>query len=155
MRVQVYRNLTRQCWSIRNKQTRRVIHHAPAVLLKDCRFVVSAAGRERVRRERRKYVHAWVEGELIGTGQFRVADGDVASGDADSYLNPYRPSALAPVGYNPYRDDAFMRRDTHTPVEAAEWVVLTETGCHALLRGGDNEATVQDDHRDLVGVRPE
>lgn len=65
-RVQVYYNLHKSCWSIRDKKTRRVIDHLTALALCNCEFKVSEAGRQRVLRTKRKNVHAWVEGDYLG-----------------------------------------------------------------------------------------
>lgn len=64
MIVDVYRNLTKRRWSVRNRKTGLVVLHRRALVLRTCTFHVSSAGRERVRREGRKNVHAVVRGEL-------------------------------------------------------------------------------------------
>lgn len=64
MIVQVYFNLHKKCWSLRDKKTRRVIDHKQELVLTHCKFHVSEAGRQRVIREKRKNVHAWCEGWL-------------------------------------------------------------------------------------------
>jgi len=67
--VDVYRNLRpgygTPCWSIRDPKSGRVLGHATDLELEDPTFIVSAAGRERVRREGRKNVHAVVRGTLV------------------------------------------------------------------------------------------
>ena len=40
MKVRVYFNLHKKCWSIQNYTTRRVIGHADTVILKDVEFKV-------------------------------------------------------------------------------------------------------------------
>jgi len=90
MRVEVYRNLRKQCWSIRYKG--RVIAHKQRLTLRGCKLVVQPAGRERVRREKRKNVHAFIRGMWDGDGSY------VSS----KILHPER------VYYNPYRDAHFM-----------------------------------------------
>jgi len=68
MRVFVYYNLTKKCWSIKALEGRskgRVVAHADAVDLWDCKFKVSEAGRQRVLRTKQKNVHAGVEGTLV------------------------------------------------------------------------------------------
>ena len=67
MRVRVYYNLNRAVWSIKAMEGEfkgRVIGYADAVVLSNAHTVVSEAGRQRVLRERRKNVHAYIEGEL-------------------------------------------------------------------------------------------
>ena len=59
-RVYVYRNLHKNCWSV--KQSGKVVDHTHFLLLRDCRYLVGEAGRERVRREKKKNVHAGISG---------------------------------------------------------------------------------------------
>jgi hypothetical protein len=65
MIVQVYKNLHKGCFSVRNKKTGKVIAYTNAITLINCRLVVGKKGRERVLRERQKNVHAFIEGELV------------------------------------------------------------------------------------------
>ena len=64
MRVEVYWNLSRNCWSIRDVATGRIHAHADKVSVRGAQFIVQPAGRKRVLRERKKNVHAFVRGEL-------------------------------------------------------------------------------------------
>ena len=110
MRVQVYLNLHKveddgtKWYSLRDKRTGKVIGHANNVHLKDARFIVNERGRERVRQEQRKNVHAWVEGEL-----------------ADCVL-----TACRTIRYNPYRDKHFNHNGE--PVFTAHTCVLESSG---------------------------
>jgi hypothetical protein len=65
MLVKVYRNLTKNTWSIQDAKTRKVIGYADNIKLKDAKFVVSEKTRQRVLKEGKKYVHAFVVGELV------------------------------------------------------------------------------------------
>lgn len=65
MKVRVYFNLHRKLFSVMDCATRRVIGHRRTVNLSGARFVVSEPGRQRVIREKRKNVHAFVEGTLV------------------------------------------------------------------------------------------
>jgi len=63
--VYVYKNLHKDCWSI--KQHGLVKAHIPqgeSIGLWDCYFHVDVKGREKVLREKRKNVHAFVKGYL-------------------------------------------------------------------------------------------
>ena len=60
--VKVYWNLHRHCYSIH--QAGLVVAHADTVELRDVTFKVSEAGRQRVLKERKKNVHAFVTGYL-------------------------------------------------------------------------------------------
>jgi len=61
--VEVYRNLHKKCWSVR--QGGKVKVHTSYICLQDVNFVVQPAGREKVLREQKKNVHAFVKGYLI------------------------------------------------------------------------------------------
>lgn len=105
-KVRIYRNLHKKCLSV--KQGEIVMCHASEVLLKDCRFIVNAAGQNRVRTEKRKNVHSYVEGFVV---------------DAKEHGNmlPYDWSALY---YNPYKTDHWIESDSGKYVEFAQLVEL-------------------------------
>jgi hypothetical protein len=88
-RVEVYRNLHKNCYSVRalsGENKGRVVNHVQAIILKDATFVVQPAGRDRVLREQRKNVHAFVRGT--------ITDQPVVHGLS--------------VRYDPYLNDAFI-----------------------------------------------
>ena len=114
MRVRVYRNLHKQTWSIVSCRTGRVIDHRPFLALWDCKLVVRPAGREKVIRERRKNVHAFVVGTPLAN-----------SVKAEGYVS---------ITYNPYAAPTFTRRDNGEPVTGARAVLLAPDGkAFALL----------------------
>lgn len=90
MLVQAYFNLHKKCWSIRDKKTRRVIKHLSEFSLFDCTFKVSEAGRQRVLREKRKNVHAFIEG--------RLSEGKSQPGGRSLTYNPYKQSTFTCEG---------------------------------------------------------
>lgn len=98
----VYWNLHRKLWSIRVNG--KVVAHQETVTLRNCRFKVSLAGNARVRVERRKNVHAGVEGYLFE--------------DTISILDNPRS-----VEYNPYMMTAFQDTDGNA-VFTADMVIL-------------------------------
>lgn len=116
--VFVYRNLHKGCWSVRSVKTDRVVGHPQTVALTDATFKVSQAGRERVLRERRKNVHAGVQGTLAAIDEVSTARLERKSG-----TNPFQ------VTYNPYRFDRFVRVTNTEPVQRADYVFLKPTGC--------------------------
>lgn len=67
--VDVYKNLHRDCWSVRCASSRLVIGHADTVFLKDAVPKISEAGRQRVIKEGRKNVHAVLRGVLADTSE--------------------------------------------------------------------------------------
>lgn len=64
--VQVYRNLTKKCYSIR--QFGQVVAHSNSLCLANAKFIVNEVGRDRVRKTGRKQVHAVVEGYIKNSG---------------------------------------------------------------------------------------
>ena len=58
----IYWNLNRSCWSVRLRG--KVIDHVDKIMvIKNCVFHVSEAGRQRVLREKRKNVHGWIKAD--------------------------------------------------------------------------------------------
>lgn len=105
-------------------RVRIVIGHASKVLLADCEFKVSQAGRRRVLRERKKNVHAGILATLVMGDWIGVPPDDeyyVESVDWDE------PEGLVPITYDPYRFDTFVRRDNLQPVHRAT-LALCSTG---------------------------
>lgn len=106
--VDVYWNLHRDLFSVRSRRRSdygRVIGHVERFHLTDVSFVVNEAGRQRVLRERRKNVHAFVRGLWA----------------EDAELRPVR------VSYNPYRAPSFLALD-----QPAVW---TDEVCGAVNLG--------------------
>ena len=112
-KVRVYWNLHKKCWSIQDTKTNRVIDHTFALNLVDAKFVVQQGGKERVRREGRKNVHAFVVGTV----------------DEEQPMVGSHNGAVK-VTYNPYRDDTFVdvHCENHTPVTNAFIVTLGAYG---------------------------
>ena len=102
--VRVYRNLHKQVVSV--KQGGLVRCHADNVVLHLCKFIVSKAGQKRVRDEKRKNVHAYIEGLVVNP---RSTD----------HLLPFSWTELY---YNPYKTDFWEDRESGKEVESAEWV---------------------------------
>lgn len=100
MKTKVYFNFNKKCFSI--QQNGRVVGYRNSVCLKNCTFKVSEAGRQRVLREKRKNVHAYVVGEL--TRNFNVGDVEVT--------------------YNPYVNKKFVLKGNSEEVSQADLVRL-------------------------------
>lgn len=103
----VYWNLHKSTWSIRKNG--RVFDHASAVLLNNVEFRVQPAGRERVRREGKKNVHAFAVGDMS-----HYADYDMRT----------REVSMREITYNPYKYDSFVYADDLTPVGKCDRVYL-------------------------------
>ncbi|MCG7852045.1 MAG: hypothetical protein MIO92_05950 [Methanosarcinaceae archaeon] len=104
--VQVYRNLHKKCWSIR--QNGKVRCHALYISMKDCKTIVGEKTRQRVLREKKKYVHAFV----VGTPVHNMA---VPFDERGPLWNS--------ITYNPYIAGHFyVNSDPNVPVRACEYV---------------------------------
>jgi len=109
-RVQVYYNIRRGDYSVR--QSGRVIDHVDTIVLRDVRFNVAPAGRDKVRATGVKNVHATVTGFI--------------DADLHDYLlidcNDHDH-----IAYNPFKYNQFVKLlqcDMYTPVHSADWVAL-------------------------------
>lgn len=145
MRVEVYRNLHNGKMSIRDAKTKLVLGHADQVFLHQAEFKVSQAGRERVLKEKKKNVHAVVEGILgraVGFTSFKERDLEpykfAHSCFADRWKMP-KFSKLFGITYNPYKYNQFWRVDRDEPTHYAPLVNIQTTGIEAIrLIGGYN-----------------
>ena len=80
-RAYVYWNLRRKVWSV--AQAGIVVDHAGSLSLRECKFLVGTKGRDRVRREGKKNVHAGVSGYLYKDAAtvYRMARDDMYEWD--------------------------------------------------------------------------
>ena len=106
MKVEVYRNLHKNCWSIRDTKTGRVIEHTDSVHIKNAKLVVRKSGREKVLREKRKNVHAFVRGTIESCSSWHTEQ----------------------IAYNPYKYDSFVLVESKEPIFNAEHVYLNDKG---------------------------
>ena len=106
----LYRNLHRGNFSIQSyikqKGGYRVTDRLSSVILEDCTFKVYETGRQKVIKEKKKNVHAYVE--LISYKAVYV-EVDVAN--------------LREIYYNPYEFDSFVYKDTLKKVYKANRVL--------------------------------
>ena len=93
-KVFVYKNLHKDCWSVR--QDGLVKAHADKLEMWDCSFRVNQKGREKVIKEKRKNVHAGILGRVDDIG------GTIMIGTE--------------VTYNPYKYNSFVDKNTESPV---------------------------------------
>lgn len=105
----IYFNSRRKLFSVKSENG-RVTEHTSQITLKDARFVVNQKGRDRVRREGKKNVHAYIQGTPVNEG---------ASGTRS-------------VSYNPYRDDFFMCGGA--PIDEAAYAHCSVEGGKPVVR---------------------
>lgn len=108
MKARVYFNLHKQMLSVQHKVNGvwKVVRHTDNISLQNVIFKVSEAGRQRVLREKRKNVHAYIEGEEI----------------------PFVPkfhSYESVISYNPYKHSTFIITNWHNePVDEAHFAKI-------------------------------
>lgn len=107
-RVRVYYNLHKKCYSITSKidGSWKLVAHADRVMLQNVKTIVSQAGRKRVLAEKRKNVHAFIEGDYVG----------------DSFTD--MEAGTFPLYYNPYEVDQFVDFHTRQPVKQSKLVYM-------------------------------
>lgn len=105
--VDVYWNLHKGAWSVRDRKTRLVVARVDAITLTDVQFKVSAAGNARVRSEGRKNVHAFARGRLETIG-----------------ADVFDPAGRS-ITYNPYKYTTFVTADDEVPVRFARMAWLS------------------------------
>lgn len=106
-KVMVYYNLHKHTFSVTYDS--KVIMHADYVKLGDVEFRVRQGGKEKVRGEMRKNVHAFVIGKLLDYCEYPCDDLPTSSSNKI-------------VTYNPYKFDSFVYKDSEEPVYHANEV---------------------------------
>lgn len=129
VRYDVYKNLHNGMWSIRDSESKLVVGHAKALELVEAELKVSEAGRQRVIRERKKNVHAFIRGIAVNVQGFvpfkdRVLHDNVCIEPRERNAEWHR------VTYNPYTMDTFQVRlgkeDIGEPVDHLPSVYLSK-----------------------------
>ena len=106
-RVYIYFNLHKKVYSVR--QSGKVVEHTKHIILKDCRFLVSQAGREKVLREKKKNVHAGVSGYVVDS------------------IPEYKIYSEQKLTYNPYMYKGFVA--INDPYEIVQWADYVDLEC--------------------------
>ena len=126
-RHDIYRNLnkakrdpSRFVWSIRaadGPHRGKVSGHAETVVLRDPVFKVAESTRQRIIRDTRRAVCAYIRGTVCSRR------------DVDLFADLlYRVR----ISFNPYQSPTFYRCDTRAPVHSADAVIFTADGCFAI-----------------------
>ena len=121
--VDVYWNLHRSLFSVRSRETGRVIGHWGGIWVANADLVVQPAGRDRVRREGKKNVHAFIRGLLYDIKPTVLG----ADPSFEGHLPHHR------ISYNPYENDTFVSRVTGQPVTSASMVRAIAVGGRPML----------------------
>ena len=112
LRVMVYYNLHKKTFSVQYKG--RIILYADYVKLGNVEFRVREGGKEKVRQEMRKNVHAFVIGDLMDYCQYPCENMPPETNDKV-------------VTYNPYKYDSFVKKDTEEPIYNANEIDMINT----------------------------
>lgn len=121
MRADVYFNLHRLVWSVKDRQSGRVAAHATCVIfLLPVTFVASPAGRARVVETGQKNVHAYVRGASPYVFDEHTPDG---------WYGTAEEAGMVRVSYNPEKALTFFRMDNDEPINNA-------TACAMLAHEG-------------------
>ena len=106
-RVMVYYNLHKHTFSVTYKS--KVILHADFVKLGDVEFRVRPGGKDRVRAEKSKNVHAFVIGDLLDYCEHPCKE--IPSQTSDNIIT-----------YKPYKHDSFVYKKGGEPIYSAKEV---------------------------------
>jgi hypothetical protein len=105
--VMVYFNLHTHLFSVKDMKTGKVVAHGNNIILEDVSYKVSEAGRQRVLREQKKNVHAYVVGKFVGT--------------AESMAVPMRQAY-----YNPYTVETFIDKESGRELRESQMAYLKD-----------------------------
>jgi hypothetical protein len=109
--IKVYFNLHKRQFSI--MQGGLVVQHLFYLDMQDVTFHVQPAGNAKVRREKKKNVHAYVKGMLAPDYRYRNL------------------TRIGYITYNPYKYQTFVWENNKEPIHSAEWVSL-DCNCRLL-----------------------
>jgi len=113
--VDVYFNLHKKVWSLRNRKSGLVERHARAVAFPHgAEMVVQAAGRARVLETGHKTVHAYVRGEGV----------DISADSEALHKFALTLPAACRITYNPRRAGYFTKADTGERIDRASALVM-------------------------------
>ena len=107
--IRVYYNFHKKLFSVQEKVKGRwkVVDHTKDLIIRNATFKVSEAGRQRVLKEKRKNVHAFIVGERF-------------------HFHPRIPAYKDTVMYNPYKGKHFNIVNADRPIDSAKYVTIVD-----------------------------
>ena len=139
-RVKVYFNLQKDCLSVIDAETGLLYCHSHRVELHNAKFRVQEAGRQRVIREKRKNVHAYITGNWHNEGevskvrfrkrgdklveQYRICECDEK--DYCEVCVPESGDSFTFAQYNPYKYKTFIGGIDMEPLFSSPRVVVRD-----------------------------
>lgn len=135
MKVFVYFNIRDRNLSVKALEGEfrgRVVARAEQIMMKDVSFKVSAAGRARVLRTKRKNVHAGAVGEIEAMWGAQPR-GDLDNGTIKglSFGKPFLPLKGVQLRYNPYETSTFIEEHSGRAVTSAKRIHLDRSAMRA------------------------
>ena len=112
LKVEIYKNSNRKCWSVRAYTSKKVIGHVDRIHIDNAKFHVQPGGRARVLREGVKNVHAFVTGTLVSANQYYP--------DSWGYSEE--------IVYDPYMHSSFVEKGTNVPVHTRPHIYFDAKG---------------------------
>jgi len=115
-KIRVYYNFRKKLFSVQEKVNGKwkVVEHTNELFIRNAAFKVSEAGRQRVLKQKRKNVHAFILGERF----------------------PFIPKSFVyrdEVSYNPYNGPNFMVTAEKKPLDWAKYVTILNGKVIALI----------------------
>ena len=116
MKVRIYYNFRKKIFSVQEKVNGswKVTEYTNDIFLRNVEFKVSEAGRQRVLKDKRKNVHAFILGERF----------------------PFIPKSFVyrdEVSYNPYKGENFIVISEQKPLDWAKYVAIVGGKVIALI----------------------
>lgn len=116
MKVRIYYNFRKKIFSVQEKVNGswKVTEYTNDIFLRNVEFKVSEAGRQRVLKDKRKNVHAFILGERF----------------------PFIPKSFVyrdEVSYNPYKGENFIVVSEQKPLDWAKYVAIVGGKVIALI----------------------
>ena len=138
-RVKVYYNLQKDCLSVIDAETGLLYCHAHRVELHNAKFRVQLAGRNRVVKEKRKNVHAYIVGDCHDIGEVSKERHRLVRGKVEKYeicqcegtmwcdeCIPESAEQFRHATYNPYKHDTFVDDVSGESLFKSERVVVRD-----------------------------
>ena len=116
MKVRIYYNFHKKLFSVQEKVNGswKVVEYTNEIFIRNATFKVSESGRQRVLKQKRKNVHAFILGERF----------------------PFIPKSFVyrdEVSYNPYKQGNFMLVSENKPLDRAKYVAIIGGKVIALI----------------------
>ena len=138
-RVKVYYNLQKDCLSVIDAETGLLYCHAHRVELHNAKFRVQLAGRNRVVKEKRKNVHAYIVGDCHDIGEVSKERHRLVRGKVEKYeicqcegtmwcdeCIPESAEQFRHATYNPYKHDTYVDDVSGESLFKSERVVIRD-----------------------------